>query len=151
MAIKLQRGHIEDMSPADKDGYVEFRIGEIRVKAHPNVAKTLNMGDEVMVAGEMKNDVLEAFASKNYTNEKDSQIECTPYMIIFAIGGYVGILCGVFGLEAVSGDWIGWLQDTASIIGLIVAVFAIQRVRRVIRANRWIRYSQYTEAAKGTP
>lgn len=153
MSIKLQRGRVGNITRSAKDRSVDCPIGNMQVTAHPNLAKAFASGDEVMVAGEVKNDVLHAFALRNLTQDKSAQIDCTNYILILGMGGYVGILCGVFGLEAVgTGSLLGMVQDAASIAGLMVAGWAVHRLLLVIKANRWLKYAQIAEqAANGTP
>ena len=152
MAIKLQRGHVEGLTAPGKDGSVECRIRDQKVLVHPNLADKIHNGDDVLVAGELRNDVLQATAVNNFRQNKISHIDCTNYILILGVSGYIGIICGVFGLEAIdSTDWLTLLQYAASIIGLAVAAMSIRRIVMVNRADNCVHFPDLADEAGGTP
>ena len=149
MAIKLQRGHVEGLTAPEKDGSVECRISNQKILVHPYLADNIR---SVLVAGELKNDTLQAMAVNNFRQEKISHIDCTNYILILGVSGYIAIICGVFGLEATdSGDWLTILQYVASILGFAVAAISIRRVVMVNRADNCVRFPELADEAGGTP
>lgn len=148
MGIKLHRGRIQGLTLSAKDSSAECRVGDRQVKIHPNLVKLFAEGDEVMVAGEVKNDVMHVMAAKSYKQDKTDHIDATNYILILGVAGYVWILAGVFGLEADVGDWVGRAQELASVIGFIIVCLAVRRIILVNRASNWIDYAEINEAAK---
>jgi hypothetical protein len=148
MGIKLQRGHVENITPSGKNGAVDCQIRDHKIKVHPYLADKFGAGDDVLVAGELKNNVLHAMAVNNFKQDKIAHIDCTNYILILGVSGYVGIMAGVFGLEG-SGGWVTSLQDVTSIIGLAIAALAIRRVVVVNRASNCVRYPELADEASG--
>lgn len=146
MDIKLQRGLIQEVSTPDKDGAISCRMGPYRLKAPAVVAHSFSPGDEVMVAAQpMKDGVLHVLSVKNYSRGKTARVDITRDLMIFAAAAYVFVLCGIFGAEGIGGAVLAPVQDVASVIGLVISVWAMRRVIITTRADRWLNYAQLAE------
>ena len=149
MGIALQRGQIANVTKSDKDGSADCRVGDRQVRLHPTLAGIIAPGDNVVVAGEVdKHDVLQAYAMNNLGKGKTARVDSTFFILVMGVAGYVGIMCGVFGLEAIgTGSLVGEVQDAVSIAGLIVAGFALRRMVVMNRASNAIDYDQIIQNA----
>ena len=140
MGLSLQRGYVEEVVQSQKDGAADCRISDCRIKMPPELADIVEEGDNILVAGELKKDVLQAYAVKNLGKGKTAYIDSTFFILLMGAGACSGILFGVFGLESVS-NLIGPVEDLLSIVGFIVAAVALSRVVLINRANNLIKYS----------
>lgn len=148
MWIKIQRGNVDQVSAPDKHGAVECRIGDQKIKVHRDLADRVVKGDDILVVGELKKGLLQAYAIKNFKQNKTAKLDVTGYVLFMGVGFYVAILCGVFGLEGIGGTQLEPVQDVASIIGWIVAIWMLRRVIHIVKSDTWIRDQAYIQSSK---
>ncbi len=140
MGIALQRGHVEEVVQSDKNGAANCRVSEQKIRMSSTLAGIVAEGDNVLVAGEIKKNVLQAYAVNNLGKGKTARIDSTSFILLMGVGGYLGIMFGVISLMTATGGLIGSLQDVLSIAGFILAGVALRRVVLINRASNLISY-----------
>ncbi|MDH5300378.1 MAG: hypothetical protein OEW58_03345 [Gammaproteobacteria bacterium] len=141
MGIIVQRGQISAISAPDKDGSISCRLGEQAVKVHRDLADKVANGDDVMVAGEMKDQTLHAMALNNFSQGMSEQIDCTNNILLMGIGNILFVFLGIIGLQGISGsNIIDSVELVIAVAGLVLAVIAYRRMVRIIRSNNIVKY-----------
>ena len=145
MGIKFERGNVGQVSVPDKHGAVECRIGDQNIKVHRDLADRVIKGDEILVVGELKKGILQAYAIKNINQNKTAKLDVTGYVLIMGVGFYLLIFFGVFGLEEIGGTQWESTQYILSIIGLIIAVWTLRRIIHIVKSDTWVRDQTYNQ------
>lgn len=144
MGIKIQSGHVTSVGSPHKDGSVDCSLGNYQIKVHRDLADSLSEGDDVAVAGEVKNSVLQALAINNFKKDKLAQIDCTNYILFMVLGCFVFILFAILSLLETDGNVIVTsAEDVASLGGLVLAILALRRTIHVVRAGSWVKYAEH--------
>lgn len=142
MQTKFQRGLVDSIEPG-KDGSVICRVGNQPVTLHPDLAGSIAHGDDIAVAGEVKNEMLHATAIRNFKQDKFAEVDCTNYILLMALGIIVFILFGILGVIIGSdSSMINSAADVASIAGFVLAALTLRRFIQMIRAASWAKYAE---------
>lgn len=139
MELKLVRGFVADVAPEDKKGWVACRIGKQSVKVHRDLTAGAKADDEVVVGGELHQDVVHVYALKNLTQRKLYKVDFTFHIL----GGGFGVVVASFGLIFMaqsSGAFIGNQMFNLILvsIGTLIAFTAVHRIPRINRLTRWV-------------
>lgn len=141
MYLISRRGNIEDLTTQDNNHTIDCRIGACKIKIHPDLVSSVGSGDDVLVAGESRSEVLHALAVHNITREKLAHIDSTNYFLVIALTGYISVMCAAFGLQAIgTPTLVEYLEDAVSIIGLAIVVVFINKIVRVNWATKRVSY-----------
>lgn len=142
MSLQLLRGHVKDVTSAGKHGAADCHIGkfEYNVKVYSDLVSSVGKGgDDVLVAGELRNDVFHAMAVKNLDKGKTAQIDGTNDILIMGASAFVFGLGCVFGLRAgTSGGIVQSLNIAMIFIGLIGMGITLRRLFLITRAGNWV-------------
>ncbi len=136
MELKLVRGIVADLIPADKSGCVVCHVGERSVRLHRDFSNALKAGDDVLVGGELHKDVVQGYALKNFTRPKLFKVDFTFYILGAGLGGFlVSIGLYVSGQVALGSQAIalGLLS-----VGLGLVFISIRRVLRNNKLAGWV-------------
>lgn len=136
MELKLVRGPIAEVSAADSRGRVVLRIGDRSIRLHRDLASAAVNGDDILVGGELRDDVVHALAVKNFTRGKLHKLDFT-FHILGAGAGACAALMGLIFWGQTTG-----LENTISfvtlIIGVALAFVVLRRVLRIVKITRWV-------------
>ena len=140
MELKLVRGVVADLTPADKKGRVVCRVGEMAVRLHRDLSTAANAGDEVLIGGELHNNVVHAVALKNFTHPKLSTVDFTFHILGAGLGGVIASFGLIFlaqsKIEAFTG---GVALDLILVaVGSVILYLTLQRIPRINRLTRWV-------------
>lgn len=139
MGLQLLRGHVEDVATPDNHGAAACHIGKYNVKVGSDLVSSIGKGDDILLAGELRNDVFHAMAVRNFNRGKTAQIDPTNNILLMGASGFVCMLGGVLGLKAIgSGGIIESLDIVMAIIGLIGMGITLRRMILINKAGNWV-------------
>jgi hypothetical protein len=139
MAIQLLRGHVKDVSLPDKHGAADCHIGKYNVKVHSDLVGSIGKGDDILLAGELRNDVFHSLAVKNIDKDKMAQIDLTNSILLMAAGTFVCGLGFILSLQGESsGGIVRSLEMAVGFIGLIGMGLILRRLFLITRAVNWV-------------
>ena len=142
MAIEKLRGTVNHLTTLDKHGAAKCRLDSYTIMIPAALVRRFREGDDVEVAGNMKNGALHAMAVKNIKQDKISRVDVTGYVMMIAVAGFLWVLCGVLGLrELGTGEILAEsFDDIISFGGFIVVLLAIRHVHLINRASDQLTY-----------
>jgi hypothetical protein len=138
--LKLVRGVAADLTPADKKGHVHGRVGERRVRLHRDLSNSANAGDDVLIGGELHQDVVHVVALKNFTRGKTFKIDFTFHVLGAGFGACVAVF-GLFFRAETTADTLlveRVLAMLPAAVGVAIIFVALRRVMRITRLTRWV-------------
>ncbi len=140
MELKLVRGFVRDLMPADKSGRVVCHVGEQSVRLHRDLSTAAKVGDEILIGGELHQDVVHAFALKNLTHRKLSTVDFTFYILGGGFGGVIASFGLIFMAQSNAGEIFGnQIFDLVLIsVGAVVTYLALHRIPRINNLTRWV-------------
>lgn len=139
MAIQLLRGQVKDVSSPDSHGAGGCHIGKYNVKVYSDLVSSIGTGDDILLAGELKDDVFHAMAVKNIDKGKTAQIDCTNNILLMGASTFLCLLGFVLGLRAItSGGVVQSIDMAMAFIGLIGMGITLRRLFLITRASNWV-------------
>ena len=139
MAIQLLRGHVKDVTPPNNRGAADMHIGKYNVKVGSDLVSSVGKGDDILLAGELRDDVFHAMAVKNIDKDKIAQIDCTNNILLMGASAFICMLGFVLGLKAInSGGVVQSLDMAMAFIGLIGMGITLRRLFLITRAANWV-------------
>ena len=139
MAIQLLRGHVKDVTSPENGGIGECHIGKYNVKVNGDLVTSIGKGDDILLAGEVRNDIFHAFAVKNIDKDKTAQIDCTNNVLLVGASGFIFMLGFVLGLRAInSAGMVESMDIVLAFIGLIGMGITLRRLFLITRAASWV-------------
>jgi hypothetical protein len=139
MGLQLLRGHVKDVAAPDNHGAADCHVGKYNVKVCSDLVSSIGKGDDILLAGELRNDVFHAMAVKNFNRGKTAQIDPTNNILLMGVSGFVCMLGGVLGLRAIgSGGIIESLDIVMAIIGLIGMGITLRRMILINKAGNLV-------------
>lgn len=141
MELKLVRGFVADLTPADKNGRVVCRIGAQAVRLHSDLSSGAKAGDEVLIGGELHNDVVHAVALKNFSQrQRLYKVDFTFHILGAGFGTMLTFFGLIFLAQSTAGAFFGNLALDLILItvGTSIAFFALHRLPRINRLTRWV-------------
>lgn len=140
MELKLVRGIAADLKPADKQGRVLCRIGEVTVRLHRDLSTAVKAGDEALIGGELNNDVVDAYALRNFTQRRMYKIDFTNHILGFGVGGVLMFFGMVYLGQATAITFTGSMvmNFTLLTVGSTIVFFTLKRVPRIIKLSGWV-------------
>lgn len=139
MAIQLLRGHVKDVTSPDKHGAADCHIGKYNIKVYSDLVSSIGKGDDILLAGELRNEVFHALAVKNVDKGKTAQIDGTNNFLLMAVSAFVCMFGFVLGMKAVSSAGMVESMDMAmAFVGLIGMGITLRRLFLINRAANWI-------------
>jgi hypothetical protein len=138
--LKLVRGFAADLAPADEKGCVDGRIGEQKVRLHRDLSTAVKAGEEVLVGGELRNEILHALALKNFTRRKLFRIDPTFYVLGTGLGGYLALMGLIFAgqTSTIAGSREQLVNAALIGTGFVILWFVLRRALRIVKVTRWI-------------
>ncbi|MDX1810392.1 MAG: hypothetical protein R3240_00470 [Gammaproteobacteria bacterium] len=137
MGVKLQRGNIQELMPADKKGASTCRVDERVVKLPRDLVDGVKNGDKVEIAGVIRKQVLHAMAINDISQSKVSGVDCTNSILLMGAGWLLFIMFGVFSLHSHMSNtqiYLEALQEVVTVGGLLLALFCTRNFVQVIRS-----------------
>ena len=139
MALQLLRGHVKDVLSPDTRGAGGCHIGKYNVKVYSDLVSSIGNGDDILLAGELKDDIFHAMAVKNIDKGKTAQIDCTNNILLMGASTFVCLLGFVLALRAInSGGVVQSVDMVMAFVGLIGMVITLRRLFLIIRAANWV-------------
>ena len=142
MALVTHRGRVADVTPFGKRGALICRVGNTKVRVHPDLASVLGDGDEVYLAGKLSKGVLTALAVNNLSRHKRAGLDATNNMLLIGFMGWLGVQAAA--LLPMFDDlpllWGGFLVLT--VFGLTGTFRSIRELVLINRAAKWVRYPE---------
>lgn len=144
MGMEIRRGIATDIVKTDNQNSVACRIGESNVIIHGDLERIIKEGDDILVAGDLRDDVLRALAVKNMTQNRTLQIDGSNYTLVMGAGLFFWILGLVLSLQALGvGDTtLSILNACMSLAGFMLGIWAFMRVLSIKRAGLRITYGE---------
>ncbi len=142
MVMETRRGIATGIVKTDKGSAVECRLGEGKALLHPDLQRIVKEGDDILVAGDLRDDVLHALALKNMTQNKNAQIDGSNYTLLIGMGLFFWLLGFVFYVQtlAAGSSTIITLNLSLSLAGFFVGFWAVLQVLRIRRARLRVTY-----------
>ena len=139
MAMQLLRGHVIDVTSPDKHGAAGCHIGKYNVKVYSDLVSSIGKGDDILLAGELRDDIFHALAVKNVDKNKTAQIDGTNNILLMGASAFFCMLGLVLGMKAVnSGGLVESLNMAMAFIGLIGMGITFRRLFLITRASNWV-------------
>jgi hypothetical protein len=139
MALQLLRGHVKDVTSPDNHGAAGCHIGKYSVKVSSDLVSSVGKGDDILLAGELRNDVFHAMAVKNLDKDKTAQIDCTNNVLLIGAFGFVFFLGFVLALRAINtGGVVQSMDMVMAFVGLVGMGIALRRLFLINRASNWV-------------
>jgi hypothetical protein len=139
MAIQLLRGHVKDVTSPDDHGIGGCHIGKYNVKVNGDLVSSIGKGDDILLAGELRNDIFHAMAVRNIDKGKTAQIDCTNNILLMGASGFVCMLGFVLALKAInSGGVVQSLDMVLAFVGMIGMGITLRRLFLITRASNWV-------------
>lgn len=137
MSIEVCHGHATAIVKTKDQKSSECLVGEHRVRLHPDLERHVGEGDEIVVAGELNDGLLQAVALRNVTRHRSSQADGSNYTLLFGAGIFLWILGFVLSMQylGIADTTLASLNAFISICGLMLSVWAAMRVLRIRRAG----------------
>lgn len=144
MGMEIRRGTAANIVKNDNQNSVACRLGESNVMLHSDLERIVKEGDDILVAGDLRDDVLHALAVKNMTQDRTLQIDGSNYTLVMGAGLFFWILGLVLSLQALGvGDTtLSILNACMSLAGFILGIWAFMRVLSIRRAGLRITYGE---------
>lgn len=144
MGMEIRRGTAADIVKTDNQSSIACRIGESNVMLHGDLERIVKEGDDILVAGVLRDDVLRALAVKNMTQNRTLQIDGSNYTLVMGAGLFIWILGLVLSLQALGiGDTtLSILNACMSVAGFALGIWAVMQVLRIRRAGLRITYGE---------
>lgn len=144
MQIELKQGHAANITQLEKpQGAIECHLDGGKVLIHPDLADKVKDGDDIIVAGKTRENLLHAVAIKNLSQGITAQIDPTNNVLALGFCGFIGIISAI---QSVNANSVG--NSTGSIILALVAAagFAgififVQRILEINKASGRIKYA----------
>jgi hypothetical protein len=142
MSMEIRRGAATAIVKGDKQNSVECRIGASKVMLHGDLERIIKEGDDILVAGELREDVLHALAVKNMTQDRTLQIDGSNYTLVIGVGLFFWILGFVLGMQylGAGNTTLATLNGCISLAGFVLGIWAFMQVLRIRRAGLRITY-----------
>jgi len=139
MAIQLLRGHVKDVTSPGDHGAADCHIGKYSVKVSSDLVSSVAKGDDILLAGELRNDVFHAMAVKNLDKDKTAQIDGTNNILLMGASAFVCMLGFVLALKAINTGGVVQSADMVmAFIGLIGMGITLRRLFLINRAANWV-------------
>jgi hypothetical protein len=142
MAIELLRGHVKEITPPDKRGKVDCKLGNYDIQIDGDLSGGIAKGDDILLACEQRKGAYHALAVRNIDKNKMRQIDPTNSILFLAAGIFVCTLGFVLDFQAEFSSIMVRSIDTAvGLIGLIAIVVTLRRLLIITRASAWVRHA----------
>lgn len=140
MELKLVRGVVADLTPPEKNGCAVCRIGDRKIQLHRDLSTAAKVGDDVLVGGELRADVVHAVALNNFTRKKLSQVDFTFHVLGVGFVFMVVVFGFYFsGEQTPSGLISNQVLATVLLVGGFSGGFmVVRRVLRIVKITRWV-------------
>ncbi len=140
MVMETHRGIATEIVKADRGNTVKCRLGENHALIHSDLQRVVKEGDEIIVAGDLREGTVYALALKNVTHNKSVRIDGSNYTLLIGAGLFCWLLGFVFYIQTMtSGNTtIISLNLLLSAGGFIVGIWAITQVLRIRRAAIYV-------------
>ena len=144
--METHRGIATEVVKADKGDSVKCRIGENYALLHSDLQRAVKEGDEIIIAGNLREGTVYALALKNITHNKSVRIDGSNYTLLIGAGLFCWLLGFVFYMQTMtSGDTtIISLNLLLSAGGFIAGTWAVTQVLRIRRAAIYVARLAYT-------
>lgn len=140
MELKLVRGAAANLTPPDKKGRVVGRVGERGVRLHRDLSDAAKAGDDVLVGGELRKDVVHVVALKNFTQRKLFKVDFTFHILGAGFGACVAVFgllfTGETSVDMSLVDRVFAVMPPA--VGIAIIFVALRRALRINRLTRWV-------------
>lgn len=145
MVMEIRCGKATEIVKAEKGNAVKCRLGESQALLHPDLQRILQEGDEIIIAGDLRDDVLHALALKNVTQNRSAKVDGSNYTLLIGAGLFCWLLGFVFYIQTMNaGDpTVTALNLALSVGGFVTGLWAIMQVLRIRRAG--LRIASHTE------
>jgi len=142
MTIEVWQGQAKDIAKVGDKGGAECTLGQGKVNLHQDLERYVKEGNEIIVAGEVREDGLHAYALKNKSINKITQIDSANYILIIGCGLFIFLLFSILGIRylTVGNTALFSLNGVISLAGAVVALWALVRALQINKASNQIVY-----------
>ena len=142
MQLTRLSGTISQIAPPEKNGDIHCTVDGKPVSLNPDLLKRTADGDQVTLAGEMRDDTVYALAMNNGRDERCQTLDASNIAIILSFSLFVGVITGILALQE-----IGTGEDSTLTIYGVISIAALgytaSQLARIFRINRASRIVQY--------
>lgn len=131
MEMQVAHGNVDRISAPDQKGGIDCLVGDVRVRFSRDLSEYVRAGDKVVVAGNMNDKVLQAFAMKNVALNKKSEYDLTKDILILGVAAFVVIYSGVMAMQAK--DFSVYPYLAVSLAAVFAGFHFFRRVRFIAR------------------
>lgn len=140
MKLKLVRGVVADLTTPEKNESASGRVGERAIRLHRDLSNAAKNGDDVLIGGELHDEVVHVFALKNFSHKKMCKIDFTFHILGAALGGFFALVGLILTDSPTGGNTWPLIMTT---VGVAIVFVPLRRMLRIIKLNRWV--DQVTE------
>lgn len=140
MEMHVAHGNVEHLSAPDQKGGIDCQVGDIKVRFNRDLSEYVRAGDKVVVAGDINDKVLQAFAMKNFALGKKREYDLTKDILLLGVSAIVVIYSGVMAMQAK--DITMYPNMAVSVAAVFAALHFYRRVRFIARCVNRIANSE---------
>ncbi len=144
MQIELRHGLAANITPAEKpQGAIECHLDGSKILVHRDLADKLRMGENIIAAGTVHENVLRAVAIKNLSKGTTSQLDPTNNVLALAFSGFIGLISAIQSINAnAAGNSAGSIVLAfVAVTGFAAIFFFLQRLIEINKASSRIKYA----------
>ncbi len=142
MAMEIWRGKAADVSKPEAGGPMVCNVGKCKVNVHEDVERAVTEGEEIVVAGPIDENGLQALAVHNLDTKTVRHVDGSNYVLGIGLGGFLGFLGFILSFQfKVDGNMT--MSSVNLLMGLAgwgLVAWALSRVLRIKRAAGWVRF-----------
>jgi hypothetical protein len=131
MEMYVAHGNVERLSAPDQKGGIDCQVGDVKVRFSRDLSDYVRAGDKVVVAGDIKDKVLQAFAMKNFALNKKREYDLTKDILVLGVAAFVVIYSGVMAMQAK--DFTMYPYLAVSLAAVFAVLHFFRRVRFIAR------------------
>ncbi len=145
MELKLVRGPVGDIAAPDQKGRVACKVGPQRVELHRELSSGAKTGEEILVGGELRGEVVHVLALKNFTRDKVFKVDFTFHILLAGLGGFL-VLFGLFFNAGIFTSGLSYGDVVSVVLEAVGAAILVVTLRGILRINKLSGWVEHVDA-----
>ncbi len=142
MQITRLSGTISQIAPPDKNGDIHCVVNDNSISLTGELIKQTKDGDQVTLAGELRDDTVYVLAINNSRDDQCRTIDASNIAIILSFSLFVGVITLILALQTI-GTGSNITLAIFSVICIAAMSYTAAQLARILRINRASRSVQY--------